>query len=79
MFKKLVDNGLGIAIKVNDMEFKLVYDKLQGTENKKYYILVRDDEHTSYDIIGEETVYEEAELCFVTEVSRYRDLSYREV
>lgn len=77
-FRYLVDKGLAVVIKVKDMEFKLVYDKLQGTENKKYYILVKDNEQTSYDIIGEETDYDEAELCFITEITRYDDLSYEE-
>lgn len=79
-FKNLIDNGLDVVILVNtsegQKEFGLTYN---NDTYKKYLILVRDYGKSCWDIIGEETNYKEAELCFITEVNRYKDLSYEEV
>lgn len=72
-FKNLIDNGLDVIIRVKDMEFRLT------CYNKKYLILIKECRETLWDKIGEETDYKEAELCFITEVNRYKDLSYEEV
>jgi|GEM_PF-1519177 hypothetical protein len=79
-FEEIVRSGLNISIKVDKTEFLLTYnDKKQAMFTDKFLILVRQSDEDSWDIIGEETDYKEAELCFITEVSRYRDLSYDEV
>lgn len=74
-FKDLIDSGLSINITVEDAIFSLV--RVDFPE-QKYYILSKTEDEETWDIIGEETSYKEAELCFVTEVSRYRDLSYED-
>lgn len=79
-FKNLIDNGLDIIIRVEDTEFKLTrINKNSNFFPDKFLILVKQDDEKAWDIIGEETDYKEAELCFITEVNRYKDLSYEEV
>lgn len=75
-FKDLVDSGLSINITVEDAIFSLV--RVDFPE-QKYYILSKTEDEEAWDVLGEETDYEEAKLCFITEVSIYRDLSYEEV
>lgn len=74
--EEMIKNGFNITAKVNDTEFRLVYiDENSEFFPKKFLVQTKQDDETAWDIIGEEEDFKEAELCFITEVMRYRDLS----
>lgn len=79
-FEEIVRSGLEIKVRVNDRDFRLVHLGLD-TEfcSSGFLIETKTDDEKSWDIIGTEKDFKEAELCFITEVSRYRDLSYDEL
>lgn len=79
-FEEIVRSGLDIKVRVKDRDFRLVFIG-EDTEltSSGFLILTKTDDEKAWDIIGTESEFKEAELCFVTEVSIYRDLSYDEV
>lgn len=80
MFEEIIKSGIDIKVRVRDRDFSLIFiGEDTDLTSAGFLILTKTDDEKAWDIIGTESEYKEAELCFVTEVSRYRDLSYEEV